>query len=76
MEENGVVENGVGFNINNNNKYRRMDEADLEEIDIVSEYEAQILRRSTTKKFVMASAVFASLNSVLLGYCISLILIC
>ncbi|XP_074272180.1 putative polyol transporter 4 [Silene latifolia] len=67
MEENGGGENVVGIN-NMKNKYRRMDSPDLEELDVVAEYEAHVLRKSSTKKFVMASAVFASLNSVLLGY--------
>ncbi|KNA22745.1 hypothetical protein SOVF_031630 [Spinacia oleracea] len=68
IEENGLEK--VGLNrTNKKNKYRRMDSPDLrEELDEISEYEAQILRKSSTRKFVMASAVFASLNSVLLGY--------
>ncbi|KAK9714720.1 hypothetical protein RND81_06G114500 [Saponaria officinalis] len=67
MDENGGNNNIVGIN-SSKNKYLRMDEGDLEEIDVIEEYEAQNLRKSTTRKFVMASAVFASLNSVLLGY--------
>ncbi|KAL9234084.1 hypothetical protein vseg_008993 [Gypsophila vaccaria] len=68
----GVEENGekmVGINMKNN-KYRRMDEGDIEELEevIIGEKEAQNVRTVTTRKFVMASAVFASLNSVLLGY--------
>lgn len=72
----GVEEKGVGNGLeraaldfvgNSKNKYRRMD-SDLEELDVVSEYEAYSIRKSNTRKYVMASAVFASLNSVLLGY--------
>lgn len=73
IEENGGGNNGflmesVGLN-NIKNKYRRMDSPDLSESDnVISDFEAQNVRKSSTKKFVMASAVFASLNSVLLGY--------
>lgn len=61
----GVEENGLK---NSKNKYRRMDSPDLGELDVISDNEAQILRKITTKKYVMASAFMASLNSILLGY--------
>ena len=71
MEEkvvgNGLERAALDFVGNTKNKYRRMD-SDLEELDIVSEYEANSIRKSNTRKYVMASAIFASLNSVLLGY--------
>ncbi|KAK6930716.1 Major facilitator, sugar transporter-like [Dillenia turbinata] len=54
------------------NKYRRMD-SDLtedgdEDFDDLSNYQHSLDRRRSTKKYVYACAVFASLNSVLLGY--------
>lgn len=71
MEEkgvgNGLERAALDFVGNSKNKYRRMD-IDLEELDVVSEYEANSIRKTNTRKYVMASAVFASLNSVLLGY--------
>lgn len=71
MEEkgvgNGLERAALDFVGNSKNKYRRMD-SDLEELDVVSEYEANSIRKTNTRKYVMASAVFASLNSVLLGY--------
>ncbi|KAL2931998.1 putative polyol transporter 4 [Bienertia sinuspersici] len=65
IEENGVESVGLK---SSKNKYRRMDSRDLVEFDVISEYEAPNFRKTATKKYVMASAVFASLNSVLLGY--------
>ncbi|XP_021740538.1 probable polyol transporter 4 isoform X1 [Chenopodium quinoa] len=61
IEENGMENIGLK---NIKNKYRRMDS----DLSVISENEAHILRKRSTRKFVMASAVFASLNSVLLGY--------
>ncbi|KAK6919035.1 Major facilitator, sugar transporter-like [Dillenia turbinata] len=54
------------------NKYRRMD-SDLaedggEDFDDLPNYQLSLDRRRTTRKYVYACAVFASLNSVLLGY--------
>ena len=49
------------------NRYTRMN-GDLEELDAMSQYVADNQRKSNTRKYVIACAVFASLNSVLLGY--------
>ncbi|KAA8515289.1 hypothetical protein F0562_018481 [Nyssa sinensis] len=60
----GIQENGkVG-----EKKYRRMDSDVLEEDDVSDYGHHQQDRTNTTKKFVFACAIFASLNSVLLGY--------
>ncbi|GMH30340.1 hypothetical protein Nepgr_032183 [Nepenthes gracilis] len=53
----GTEENGV----ERQKKYRRMD-SDWMEDDV------EAVRRSNTNKYVLACAIFASLNSVLLGY--------
>ncbi|KAF9608359.1 hypothetical protein IFM89_009478 [Coptis chinensis] len=52
------------------NKYRRMDmeSREGEEDSVLSIERKQLERSKTTKKYVFACAVFASLNSVLLGY--------
>ena len=61
-EENGN-RNGNGgsvseFQLGNKNKYKRMESDDATEEDI----------NHDSRKFVFACAIFASLNSVLLGY--------
>ncbi|PIN06265.1 putative transporter (major facilitator superfamily) [Handroanthus impetiginosus] len=66
VQENGNTEVGV------NNKYRRMD-SQTNDDDFGDDYDAsqhhhQMERRRTTRKFVFACSVFASLNNVLLGY--------
>lgn len=53
-------ENGKG-----GNKYRRMDSVIIQEDDIIDD---QQHKTNNTKRYVIACAVFASLNSVLLGY--------
>lgn len=53
-------ENGKG-----GNKYRRMDSVIIQEDDIIDQ---QDKTNDNTKRYVIACAVFASLNSVLLGY--------
>ncbi|CAN0896848.1 Probable polyol transporter 4 [Linum grandiflorum] len=73
----GIQENGngeLGFDLGGKNKYKRMD-SDLaistaadEDFDDASDHLRQLQRNSTTRKYVLACAVFASLNSVLLGY--------
>ncbi|KAL8506584.1 hypothetical protein ACS0TY_017472 [Phlomoides rotata] len=73
----GVHENGnteVGLTLGSNNKYTRMDSQlrqsdDFDDDDYnASEHHRQMERRKTTRKYVFACSVFASLNSVLLGY--------
>lgn len=62
----GVQENG--------NKYRRMDAGGNEEDNSLTQSQEQeegFDRSGSTKKYVLACAIFASLNSVLLGYGIS-----
>ncbi|XP_047337208.1 probable polyol transporter 4 [Impatiens glandulifera] len=80
MGLNGVQEIGheeMGFQgipLRTNNKYTRMnDQLDEEEdgfgddIDDFN-YQHQLQRNQTTRRYVFACAIFASLNSVLLGY--------
>ncbi|CAK9152499.1 unnamed protein product [Ilex paraguariensis] len=59
-----LQENGNG----GKKKYRRMDSDSMEEEDGVSDNHSQQERTNSTRKYVMACAIFASLNSVLLGY--------
>lgn len=71
IQENGNSEMGlVGASLGNKNKYTRMvsELTDYGDDDDVSRYHHQQLRIKTTRKYVFACAVFASLNSVLLGY--------
>lgn len=56
-------ENGKG-----GNKYRRMDELIEEDNDLSNGDFNQRERTDNTKRYVIACAIFASLNSVLLGY--------
>lgn len=49
-----------------NNKYERMDSLEEEEDEDLEVKWMQ--RRRSTKKYVYACALFASLNSILLGY--------
>ncbi|GFY91850.1 major facilitator superfamily protein [Actinidia rufa] len=60
-----LQENGQG----GNRKYKRMDSDILEGGEDVSNFDNHQLGKSnSTKKYVLAYAIFASLNSVLLGY--------
>ncbi|KAG6717890.1 hypothetical protein I3842_04G123000 [Carya illinoinensis] len=74
MELVGVQENGngeMGFSgipLGTKNKYRRMDSELSEASDDASHHRHQEGRSKNTRKYVFACAVFASLNSVLLGY--------
>lgn len=53
----------------NKNKYKRMDsDFDDDFNDALTHHQQTEERRKTTRKFVFACAVFASLNNVLLGY--------
>ncbi|KAL6561490.1 putative polyol transporter 4 [Orobanche minor] len=69
----GVQENGnteMGLNLGAKNKYRRMDSHSIHDDDDDSFDDGlhQMERKKTTRKYVFACSVFASLNSVLLGY--------
>lgn len=64
----GLEENGKGDTLGFKNKYKRMDsEVNDDEFDDPNQHH-QLNRSQSTKKYVFACAVFASLNSVLLGY--------
>lgn len=69
IQENGGGEMGLGgLPLGAKNKYRRMD-SELTDYDGDSEQQHQLEnKRSSTRKYVFACAVFASLNNVLLGY--------
>ncbi|KAF2303374.1 hypothetical protein GH714_017545 [Hevea brasiliensis] len=66
----GVQENGDG--VGDKNKYRRMDSDAADDGILLSSnaqcHEAVFKRKNNVQKFVFACAVFASLNSVLMGY--------
>lgn len=69
----GVHENGNGdmaLSLGNKNKYRRMDSAlsDDFEDDVLQQHHHQLERKRSTRRYVFACAIFASLNNVLLGY--------
>lgn len=62
VHENGNGEMGLsGIPLGSKNKYRRMDS------ELTEEDERRHLSHNT-RKYVIACAIFASLNSVLLGY--------
>lgn len=72
----GVHENGSGGDtgmsvvpLGAKNKYRRMDsDYSDDDLGVVPYKQTQQERSSSTRKYVFACAVFASLNNVLLGY--------
>lgn len=71
----GLQENGngeMGLVSSAKNKYKRMDSELTDFDDDVDEatqnHRIQLERSKTTRKYVFACAIFASLNSVLLGY--------
>jgi len=66
LQENGNGE-GAAVDLGRNNKYRRIDSEFVEDYD-ASQQPHQEKDRAKTKKYVLACAFFASLNSVLLGY--------
>ncbi|KAJ4825871.1 putative polyol transporter 4 [Turnera subulata] len=70
VQENGNGGEMGGVVLGSKNKYRRMDSEMSEDIDddASHHHHAQQDRISSTRKYVIACAVFASLNSVLLGY--------
>ncbi|KAG8642433.1 hypothetical protein MANES_12G087600v8 [Manihot esculenta] len=64
----GVQENGnreMDVSLGGKNKYKRVDPEFTEKLDDASNGQD---RSSITRKYVLACAIFASLNSVLLGY--------
>ena len=67
VQENGNGEMGLsGVPLGSKNKYRRMASELTEEDDASQSHHHHV--SNSTKKYVFACAVFASLNSVLLGY--------
>lgn len=67
----GVQENGkgeMGLPLGTKNKYKRMDSEATEDFDDASHHHHLEDRSRSTRKYVLACAIFASLNSVLLGY--------
>ncbi|KAL0001898.1 hypothetical protein SO802_015679 [Lithocarpus litseifolius] len=69
VQENGNGDMGLsGLPLGRKNKYRRMNSELTEDYDDASHQQHQEDRNKSTRKYVLACAVFASLNSVLLGY--------
>ncbi|KAI4322655.1 hypothetical protein L6164_022328 [Bauhinia variegata] len=69
FQENGNGEMGLsGIPLGAKSKYKRMDSEFLEECDDVLQQQQLEDRRNSTRKYVFACAIFASLNNVLLGY--------
>lgn len=70
LPENGNGEMGLsGIPLGAKNKYKRMKNSELpDDIDDVLHQQEQEERRNSTRKYVIACAIFASLNNVLLGY--------
>lgn len=67
LEENRNGEIALsGMSLGSKNKYKRMDSVAREDGDLDSSHQQE--RSRTTRNYVLACAVFASLNSVLLGY--------
>ena len=75
-EENGNGERVGEVHIGSKNKYKRMD-SDFVEEDLASYNDGMEMTRknSNSKKFVFLCAIFASLNSVLLGYGMSFLFV-
>uniref|UniRef100_A0A2P2NG45 Mannitol transporter family protein n=1 Tax=Rhizophora mucronata TaxID=61149 RepID=A0A2P2NG45_RHIMU len=70
MEFVGVQQNGNGergVSLGSKNKYRRMDSVAAEDLDNAAAHHQQD-RSKRIGNYVLACAIFASLNSVLLGY--------
>ncbi|KAJ7948292.1 putative Sugar transporter [Quillaja saponaria] len=69
VQENGKGEQGLsGVPLGSKNKYKRMNSELTEDYDDSSHHHHQEDRSSSTRKYVLACAIFASLNNVLLGY--------
>jgi hypothetical protein len=66
-EENGKGEGVVEIHMGSKNKYKRMDSDGTEEEEALSN-EGIAKKNHNTRRFVFICAIFASLNSVLLGY--------
>ena len=71
-EENGNGERVGEVHIGSKNKYKRMDSDFVEEdLALYNDGMEMTRKNSNSKKFVFLCAIFASLNSVLLGYGLS-----
>lgn len=69
FQENGNGEMGLSaIPLGAKNKYKRMNSELVEDNDDVLNQQQREERRSSTRKYVIACAIFASLNNVLLGY--------
>ncbi|XP_076933590.1 putative polyol transporter 4 [Bidens hawaiensis] len=71
VQETGSGDLGMsGVPLGSKNKYRRMDSEfnDDDDLEVAPYKQTQQERSSSTRKYVFACAVFASLNNVLLGY--------
>ncbi|KAI3728779.1 hypothetical protein L6452_17421 [Arctium lappa] len=73
VQENGSGDLGMsGVPLGSKNKYRRMDseltDYSDDDLEVVPYKQTQHERSKSTRKYVFACAVFASLNNVLLGY--------
>ncbi|KVH95924.1 probable polyol transporter 4 [Cynara cardunculus var. scolymus] len=70
VQENGSGDMGMsGVPLGSKNKYRRMDsDYSDDDLEVVPYKQTQQERSKSTRKYVFACAVFASLNNVLLGY--------
>ncbi|XVF01968.1 hypothetical protein REPUB_Repub04eG0135300 [Reevesia pubescens] len=64
VQENGNGEMAMALSLGNKNKYKRMDSKLSDDFDD----HHQLERKKSTRKYVLACAIFASLNNVLLGY--------
>ena len=75
-EENGNGERAGEVHIGSKNKYKRMDSDFVEEdLALYSDGMEMTRKNSNSKKFVFLCAIFASLNSVLLGYGLSFLFV-
>jgi len=69
FQENGNGDMGMsGIPLGAKNKYKRMNSELPDDNDDVLLQQQQEERRSSTRNYVLACAIFASLNNVLLGY--------
>jgi len=70
FQENGNGEMGLSaIPLGAKNKYKRMNsELPEDNDDVLLQQQQQEERRRSTRKYVLACAIFASLNNVLLGY--------
>lgn len=71
VQEHGNGEMGMsGISLGTKNKYKRMDSelSEDQDFDPSHHHHQREDRGSSTRKYVLACAVFASLNNVLLGY--------